>query len=74
MNPPPLRFESSDERLRARLDVGGAKPVTMADEHAVPDRASVLAHLLSKDGEQPRDEPRIAANIHEHLQHMGLPT
>lgn len=74
MNPPPLRFESSDERLRARLDVGGAKPVTMADEHEVPDRASVLAHLLSKDGEQPRDEPRIAANIHEQLQHMGLST
>ena len=74
MNPQPLRFESSDERLGASLDVGGVGPDSMADEDEVPDRASVLAHLLSKDAEQPRDEPKIAANIHEQLKHMGLST
>ena len=46
----------------------------MGDEEDVPDRASVLAHLLSKDGDQPRGEPIVAANIHEQLQHMGLST
>ena len=46
----------------------------MAD---VPDevaREDILAHLLSKDDQQPRDEPAVAANIHAQLQHMGLST
>lgn len=46
----------------------------MAEGDDVPDRDSVLAHLLTKDSDQPRDEPLIAANIHEQLQHMGLST
>ena len=37
-------------------------------------RGDVLAHLLAKDSSQPQDEPLIAANIHEQLQHMGSPT
>jgi predicted O-methyltransferase YrrM len=37
-------------------------------------RGDVLAHLLAKDSSQPQDEPLIAANIHEQLQHMGLST
>lgn len=46
----------------------------MADEPEGIDRGDVLRLLLAKDGEQPRDEPQIAANIHEQLQHMGLAT
>ncbi len=38
------------------------------------DRSDFLAALLAKDTKQPRDEPVIAANIHEQLQHMGLST
>ena len=34
----------------------------------------VLAHLLSPDAAQPRDEPEIATNIGVQLQHMGLTT
>ena len=44
----------------------------MADEMDGLERGDVLAFLLSKDGNQPQDEPLIAANIHEQLQHMGL--
>ncbi|MEL0265901.1 MAG: hypothetical protein VW945_00275, partial [Candidatus Poseidoniales archaeon] len=46
----------------------------MADEVHSLERGDVLAFLLSKDGSQPQDEPLIAANIHEQLQHMGLST
>ena len=46
----------------------------MADEMEGLERGDVLAFLLSKDGNQPQDEPLIAANIHEQLQHMGLST
>ena len=44
----------------------------MADEMDGLERGDVLAFLLSKDGNQPQDEPLIATNIHEQLQHMGL--
>jgi len=46
----------------------------MGDDEPKPDRTAVLAHLLSKDGDQPREEPPVAANINEQLQHMGLST
>ena len=46
----------------------------MADEMDGLERSDVLAYLLSKDANQPQDEPLIAANIHEQLQHMGLST
>ena len=46
----------------------------MAEEKAPPGRDEILAHLLSPDAEQPRDEPAIAANIGEQLTHMGLST
>lgn len=42
------------------------------EQGASSDRAEVLAHLLSKDEKQSRDEPLIAANIGEQLSHMGL--
>ena len=42
------------------------------DSESDVDRADVLAHLLSKDSSQPREEPQIAANIGEQLTHMGL--
>jgi predicted O-methyltransferase YrrM len=46
----------------------------MDEDASLPDRASILAQLLAKDGDQPRNEPEIAANINEQLQHMGLST
>jgi len=46
----------------------------MADEENGIARGDVLAYLLAKDEKQPQDEPLIAANIHEQLQHMGLST
>ena len=46
----------------------------MADEENGIARGDVLAYLLAKDEKQPQDEPQIAANIHEQLQHMGLST
>jgi predicted O-methyltransferase YrrM len=46
----------------------------MTEDAAVANRAAVLSLLLAKDNDQPRDEPLIAANIHEQLQHMGLST
>jgi predicted O-methyltransferase YrrM len=46
----------------------------MASEDTQVDRSDILSHLMSKDGQQPRDEPAIAANIGQQLQHMGLTT
>ena len=46
----------------------------MADLPTEVAREDILAHLLSKDEQQPRDEPAVAANIHAQLQHMGLST
>lgn len=36
------------------------------------DRSDLLSHFFGKPADLPRDEPEIAANIHEQLQHMGL--
>ena len=44
------------------------------DGDTIPSRKDLLSHLLSKASELPRDEPIIAANINEQLQHMGLST
>ena len=44
------------------------------DTDTTPSRKELLSHLLSKVSELPRDEPIIAANINEQLQHMGLST
>lgn len=46
----------------------------MADLPGEVDREEILAFLLAKDAQQPRDEPEIAGNIHTQLQHMGLST
>ena len=46
----------------------------MADLPGEVEREEILAFLLAKDAQQPRDEPEIAANIHTQLQHMGLST
>ena len=46
----------------------------MEEQDAPPQRDEILTHLLSQDASQPRDEPEIAANIGEQLQHMGLTT
>ena len=47
----------------------------MSDEGTVlPDRSELLSHFFSKPADLPRDEPLIAANINEQLQHMGLST
>jgi predicted O-methyltransferase YrrM len=67
-------FQSSYARPGARLHVWGDEGRVMTEEAATAERGAVLATLLSKDHEQPRDEPLIAANIHEQLQHMGLST
>ena len=40
----------------------------------LPNRSELLSHLFSKPADLPRDEPLIAANINEQLQHMGLST
>ncbi|RJU84363.1 MAG: hypothetical protein DWB99_00380 [Candidatus Poseidoniales archaeon] len=39
-----------------------------------PSKADILPFILSKDSELPKDEPEIAANISQQLQHMGLST
>lgn len=67
-------FEPSDGRRCARLDVGRVRPTTMGEEQGEVPRADILGYLLAKDGDQPRGEPEIAANIHEQLRHMGLST
>ena len=54
--------------------LGVENVVPMADEMDGIARGDVLAYLLAKDEKQPQDEPLIAANIHEQLQHMGLST
>ena len=47
----------------------------MSDEgNVLPNRSELLSHLFSKPADLPRDEPLIAANINEQLQHMGLST
>lgn len=48
--------------------------MVMADDENGIARSDVLAHLLAKDETQSQDEPLIASNIHEQLQHMGLST
>ena len=37
-------------------------------------KSDVLPYLLSKESELSRDEPEIASNISQQLQHMGLST
>ena len=44
------------------------------DGNVLPNRSELLSHLFSKPADLPRDEPLIAANINEQLQHMGLST
>ncbi len=46
----------------------------MSGDEAEVERSDILSHLMAKDGQQPRDEPEIAANIGQQLQHMGLTT
>ena len=47
----------------------------MSDESAtIPVRSELLSHFFSKPADLPRDEPLVAANINEQLQHMGLST
>ena len=47
----------------------------MSDESIeIPDRSELLSHFFAKPADLPRDEPIIAANINEQLQHMGLST
>lgn len=47
----------------------------MSDEgNVLPERSELLSHFFSKPADLPRDEPLIAANINEQLQHMGLST
>ncbi len=46
----------------------------MADLPDEVEREDILAYLLAKDAQQPREEPEIAGNIHAQLQHMGLST
>lgn len=41
---------------------------------STPSKADILPFILSKDSELPKDEPEIAANISQQLQHMGLST
>lgn len=44
------------------------------DSGDAPERSELLSYLFGKPGNLPRDEPLIAANINEQLQHMGLVT
>ena len=43
-------------------------------QDSTPSKADVLSFILSKDSDMAREEPQIAANISEQLQHMGLST
>jgi len=53
----------------------GLLAIAMEDESGMLiERSEILGHLLSKGSELSRDEPLIAANINEQLQHMGLST
>ena len=44
------------------------------DNNSSIPRSGILPYLLSKESELSRDEPEIASNISEQLQHMGLST
>lgn len=44
------------------------------DNNSSIPRSEILPYLLSKESELSRDEPEIASNISEQLQHMGLST
>ena len=47
----------------------------MSEEDTVlPDRSQMLGNLFGKPADLSKDEPEIAANINEQLQHMGLET
>ena len=47
----------------------------MSDNEEVSiNRSDLLGHIFGKPADLPRDEPEIAANINEQLQHMGLIT
>ena len=47
----------------------------MSDSEEVPvNRSELLGYLFGKPADLPRDEPEIAANINQQLQHMGLVT
>ena len=47
----------------------------MSEEDTVlPDRSQMLGNLFGKPADLSKDEPEIAANINEQLQHMGLST
>ena len=60
-----------DTRVLERRTV---RIIMSEDADTIPSRKELLSHLLSKVGELSRDEPIIAANINEQLQHMGLST
>ena len=60
-----------DTRVLERRTV---RIIMSEDADTIPSRKELLSHLLSKVGELSRDEPLIAANINEQLQHMGLST
>ncbi len=44
------------------------------DNNSSIPRSEILPYLLSKESDLSRDEPEIASNISEQLQHMGLST
>ena len=46
--------------------------MSQADE--VPNRSELLGYLFGKPSDLPKDEPLIAANINQQLQHMSLTT
>ena len=64
--------------LIQRVDRRKSRQMTMSggvkNQNQYPDRGKVLEILLSAKSDLPRNEPEIASNISQQLQHMGLDT
>ena len=64
--------------LIQRVDRRRSRQMTMSgdvdNQNQYPDRGKVLEILLSAKSDLPRNEPEIASNISQQLQHMGLDT
>ena len=71
----PIRFQVIGRNNHTRVHQSQVTGYFMSDSEEVPvNRSELLGHLFGKPADLPRDEPEIAANINQQLQHMGLVT
>ena len=71
----PIRFQVIGRNSDTRVHQSQVTGYFMSDSEEVPvNRSELLGHLFGKPADLPRDEPEIAANINQQLQHMGLVT